>query len=249
MSADPGTDTVVHASGVVMRFGGVTAVDGASMRLRRGELRCLIGPNGAGKSTFFKCLSGQLVPTEGDILLQGDPIAGLPVHGVARLGVGIKTQVPSLMNGLSVRENIWLSARALRQRTRAEVETRVDELVEQLGLGHHLHRPAGLLAHGQRQIVELGAVLARDPWLVLLDEPAGGLTSDEVHRMAQLVRELTARATVVVVEHDMNFVRDIAQTVTAFHRGRVLAEGSADAVLSDERVRDVYLGRAAKETA
>lgn len=242
-------DTVVHASGVVMRFGGVTAVDGASMRLRRGELRCLIGPNGAGKSTFFKCLSGQLVPTEGEILLQGDPVAGLSIHAVARMGVGVKTQVPSLMNALSVRENLWLSARSLRARTRAEVESRVDELAEQLGLTSQLQRDAGALAHGQRQIVELGVVLARNPWLVLLDEPAGGLTSDEVHRMASLVRALTAEATVVVVEHDMNFVRDIAETVTAFHRGRVLAEGSADAVLSDERVRDVYLGRAAKEMA
>lgn len=242
-------DTVVQASGVVMRFGGVTAVDGASMRLRQGELRCLIGPNGAGKSTFFKCLSGQLAPTEGEILLQGDPVGHSPLHAVARRGVGVKTQVPSLMNGLSVRENLWLSARSLRHRSRGEVESRVDELTERLGLAAQLRRQAGDLAHGQRQIVELGVVLARDPWLLLLDEPAGGLTRDEVHRMAALVRALTAKATVVVVEHDMNFVRDIAETVTAFHRGRVLAEGTADAVLSDERVREVYLGRAVKEPA
>jgi ABC-type uncharacterized transport system ATPase subunit len=242
-------DTVVHAHGVVMRFGGVTAVDGASMRLRRGELRCLIGPNGAGKSTFFKCLSGQLQPTEGEILLQGDPIAGLPLHAVARRGVGIKTQVPSLMNGLSVHENLWLSARSLSGRSPAQVAARVDELIDQLGLAALAQRPAGALAHGQRQITELGVVLARNPWLVLLDEPAGGLTHDEVERMAVLVRELTAQATVVVVEHDMNFVRAIAQTVTAFHRGRVLAEGSADAVLADERVRDVYLGRALEKRA
>jgi branched-chain amino acid transport system ATP-binding protein len=150
------------------------------------------------------------------------------------------------MNGLTVRENIWLSANSVRQRSRAEVEARVDQVVEQIGLGRFLQRSAGALAHGQRQLVELGVVLARDPWLVLLDEPAGGLTSDEVHRMASLVRALTAQATVVVVEHDMNFVRDIAETVTAFHRGRILAEGTADAVLSDENVRDVYLGRTAR---
>jgi ABC-type uncharacterized transport system ATPase subunit len=239
-------EVVVRASGVIMKFGGVTAVDGASMCLRRGELRCLIGPNGAGKSTFFKCLSGQLMPTEGEILLQGESIAGMNLHSVARLGVGVKTQVPSLMNGLTVRENIWLSANSVRQRSRAEVEARVDQVVEQIGLGRFLQRSAGALAHGQRQLVELGVVLARDPWLVLLDEPAGGLTSDEVHRMASLVRALTAQATVVVVEHDMNFVRDIAETVTAFHRGRILAEGTADAVLSDENVRDVYLGRTAR---
>ena len=104
-------ETVVEASGVVMRFGGVTAVDGVSMKLRRNELRCLIGPNGAGKSTFFKCLSGQLTPTEGDIALNGQPTAGRAIHEIARLGVAVKTQVPSLMNGLTVHENLWLAAR------------------------------------------------------------------------------------------------------------------------------------------
>ena len=236
-------ETVVEASGVVMRFGGVTAVDGVSMKLRRNELRCLIGPNGAGKSTFFKCLSGQLTPTEGDIALNGQPTAGRAIHEIARLGVAVKTQVPSLMNGLTVHENLWLAARSISTRTRAEVLGKVAALIDELGLGPHAWHTADSLAHGQRQIVELGVVLASDPWLVLLDEPAGGLTRDEVSRMAKLVTELTARATVVVVEHDMNFVRAIAQTVTAFHRGRVLAEGTADEVLTDQRVRDVYLGK------
>jgi branched-chain amino acid transport system ATP-binding protein len=236
-------DTVVEANGVVMRFGGVTAVNGASMRLRRNELRCLIGPNGAGKSTFFKCLSGQLVPTEGEIILNGEPTGGRMVHEIARHGVAIKTQVPSLMNGLTVHENLWLAARAIPERTRSQVLARADALVDQLGLGLHVRTAAGSLAHGQRQIVELGVVLATDPWLVLLDEPAGGLTRDEVDKMVELVTALTARATVVVVEHDMHFVRAIAQTVTAFHRGKVLAEGTAAVVLADERVRDVYLGK------
>lgn len=236
-------DTVVQALGVTMRFGGVTAVDGASMRLARHELRCLIGPNGAGKSTFFKCLTGQLRATEGEILLQGEPTAGLAVHEIALRGVAVKTQVPNLMNGLTVHENLWLAARAKAARSRGEVVARVDGLLVELGLQPQAARRVGELAHGLRQIVELGVVLATDPWLVLLDEPAGGLTRAEVERMAGLVRALTARATVVVVEHDMNFVRSIAHTVTAFHRGRVLAEGTADAVLSDERVRDVYLGK------
>ena len=235
--------TVAHARGVAMHFGGVKAVDGASMRLVKGELRCLIGPNGAGKSTFFKCLSGQLRPTEGEILLQGHPVAGHSVHEIARLGVGIKTQVPSLMNGLTVHENLWLSARARRDRSSADVEAQVDVLLSRLRLLPNAYRRVDQLAHGQRQIVELGVVLARDPWLILLDEPAGGLTGAEVDRMAELVRALTHTATVVVVEHDMRFVHAIAQTVTAFHRGRVLAEGSADDVLSDARVREVYLGR------
>jgi len=236
-------DTVLEANAVAMRFGGVNAVDGVSIKLVRNELRCLIGPNGAGKSTFFKCLSGQLVPTEGEIFLNGTATTGWSVHEVARLGVSIKTQVPSLMNALTVHENIWLAARAVRSRSRAEVGDVVTDLLDQLGITGHAWTPAGALAHGQRQIVELGVVLASDPWLVLLDEPAGGLTGDEVDRMATLVIALAERATVVVVEHDMHFVQAIAQTVTAFHRGRVLAQGLASDVLADERVRDVYLGK------
>ena len=236
-------DTVLEAHGVVMRFGGVTALDGASMKLKRNELRCLIGPNGAGKSTFFKCLSGQLLPTEGEIMLNGEPIVGRKVHEIARLGVAVKTQVPSLMNGLGVYENLWLAALAVPHLSRAEISRRVDQLLHDLGLTQCAYRLAGMLAHGQRQIVELGVVLATNPWLVLLDEPAGGLTRDEVDRMASIVKNLAKRATVVVVEHDMNFVRAIAETVTAFHRGRILIQGSAEAVLSDARVRDVYLGK------
>lgn len=236
-------ETVVQASAVAMRFGGVNAVDGVSITLARNELRCLIGPNGAGKSTFFKCLSGQLVPTEGEIVLNGVATTGWNVHEIARLGVSTKTQVPSLMHALTVHENLWLAARALRTRTRAEVDDVVIDLLERLGIAGHAWKPAGALAHGQRQIVELGVVLACDPWLVLLDEPAGGLTGEEVDRMAMLVTELATRATVVVVEHDMRFVQAIAQTVTVFHRGRVLAQGLAAEVLADERVRDVYLGK------
>lgn len=236
-------ETVVEATGVAMRFGGVNAVDGVSMRLARNELRCLIGPNGAGKSTFFKCLSGQYRPTEGDIQLAGESIVGLEKHEIAQRGVGVKTQVPSLMNALTVHENLWLAARSVRSRTAASVKARVGELIDALDLGQVVHRPAGLLAHGQRQVVELGVVLAPDPWLVLLDEPAGGLTRGEVDRMAELVTELAARATVVVVEHDMNFVRRIAHAVTVFHQGRILTEGPAAQVLADESVRDVYLGK------
>ncbi len=236
-------DIAVEAIAVAMRFGGVNAVDGVSMRLQRNELRCLIGPNGAGKSTFFKCLSGQYVPTEGDILLNGESVVGFQKHEIARRGLGVKTQVPSLMNSLTVYENIWLAAKALAGRNTADVGTRVSELIDLLGLGAMIKTPTGLLAHGQRQIVELGVVLAPNPWLVLLDEPAGGLTHAEVDHMAELVVGLSSQATVVVVEHDMRFVRSIAQSVTVFHQGKILVEGSVEQVLSDERVRDVYLGK------
>lgn len=236
-------ETVVEAVGVSMRFGGVSAVDGVSLRLARNELRCLVGPNGAGKSTFFKCLSGVYVPTEGEILLAGESVVGQHKHEIARRGVAVKTQVPSLMNALTVHENVWLAARAVRHRSRADVAAQVASVIDRLGLGAIAARDVGMLAHGQRQLVELGVVLAPDPWLILLDEPAGGLTRDEVDRMALLVTELARSATVVVVEHDMNFVRAIAHTVTVFNRGRILTEGPAEQVLADERVLDVYLGR------
>lgn len=234
-------DTVLQTRALTMRFGGVVAVDGVDFNLRRHELRCLIGPNGAGKSTFFRCLSGQYAPSSGDVWLAGRRINGCPVHAIARQGVGIKTQLPQLMNGLSVFENLWLAARVCHGRSASN--DKADAMLRQLRLESLAHRRADELAHGQRQMVELGVVLVAEPWLVLLDEPAGGLTPHEVERMADAVRTANRVATVVVVEHDMRFIRSIARSVTVFHQGRVLAEGAADAVLADPRVRDVYLGK------
>jgi ABC-type uncharacterized transport system ATPase subunit len=234
-------DVVLQTRALTMRFGGVVAVGGVDFSLRRKELRCLIGPNGAGKSTFFRCLSGQFTPTSGQVWLRGEQVTGLSMHAIARRGVGIKTQVPQLMNGLSVQENLWLAAR--RFHPAAQAHERAQAMLARLELTDIAHRNTGELAHGQRQMTELGIVLVADPWLVLLDEPAGGLTQPEVQRMARAVREANQTATVVVVEHDMRFIRAIASSVTVFHQGQILAEGQADAVLADERVKNVYLGK------
>lgn len=234
-------DTVLQTQGLCMRFGGVVAVDGVDFTLRRRELRCLIGPNGAGKSTFFRCISGQYAPSAGDVWLDGQRVTGQPVHAIARAGVGIKTQVPQLMGGLTVHENLWLAAKFFHPAGVAS--DKADAMLRQLQLEGIARQPTGLLAHGQRQLVELGVVLVAEPWLVLLDEPAGGLAQHEVERMAQAVRMANRSATVVVVEHDMRFIRSIAESVTVFHQGRILVEGQADAVLADQRVRDVYLGK------
>jgi len=222
-------------------FGGVRVVDGVDFALAEGELRCLIGPNGAGKSTFFKLLTGQYQPTRGKVLVRGKNIAGLHSHQIARLGIGIKTQVPSVFNGLTVRENIWLSAS--RGARSDSVERTVDEILELVQVGSLRDRIVGELAHGQRQWVELGLVLATSPELMLLDEPAAGMSDEEVERTATLIRSINERCALIVVEHDMEFVGMIAARVTVFNRGRVLMEGSCDEVLRDERVRDVYLGR------
>ena len=231
----------VESEGLTVRFGGVTALNRVNVSVANRELRCLIGPNGAGKSTFFKCLTGQLKPSEGSVRIGGEDTTGWNPHEIARLGVGIKTQVPSVMNGLSARENIWLAAKRV-SAAKAANHT-VGEVLERLGLGSIAATEVAKLAHGQRQLVELGIVLAGKPWLILLDEPAAGLTGEEVGRMAEVIREMNRDASLIIVEHDMHFIRSIAKIVTVFHQGRVLIEAPVDEVLSDPRVRDVYLGK------
>ncbi|GGC87124.1 ATP-binding cassette domain-containing protein [Chelatococcus reniformis] len=234
---------ILEARGLTMRFGGVTAVDGVDLKVRPGELRCLIGPNGAGKSTFFKMLSGQLRPSAGDVVFKGISLVGLPASRIARLGIGIKTQVPSVFNGLTVAAGVTLAAR--RSLPPMLARARTDETLARIGIGRLRDRLVGELAHGQRQLVELAMVLAPQPDLVLLDEPAAGMTADEVSRLADLVVELTRSSAVIIVEHDMQFIRRIARDVTVFNCGRVLAEGPAGQVLADQRVKDVYLGKEA----
>ncbi|MEM7254636.1 MAG: ATP-binding cassette domain-containing protein [Pseudomonadota bacterium] len=231
----------VETRGLTMRFGGVTALNNVDFILRARELRCIIGPNGAGKSTFFKCLSGQLRPSAGRIYIGGEETQGRPPHAIARLGVGIKTQVPSVMNGLSVHENLWLAARRGHGGRRAAHI--VDNILGRLDLGAESKATVDTLAHGRRQLVELGIVLAGDPWLILLDEPAAGLTADEIDRMIDILRDINREAALIIVEHDMHFVRRIAERVTVFHQGDVLIDADVDAVMSDQAVRDVYLGR------
>ncbi len=233
-------DVVLETRNLSRHFGGVIAVDRVDFALRDHELRCLIGPNGAGKSTFFKCLTGQLAPTEGDVLIRDVRIGGHEPHQIARLGVGIKTQTPNVFDGLSVEETIWLGARRRPKAPPAQALT--GQTIERLQLGDIKSDLVGRLAHGQRQWVELGMVIAAEPWLVLLDEPVAGMTRNEVARTAALIKEINRSASMIVVEHDMQFVRMIANRVTVFHEGRILIEDSMDAVSRDPRVREVYLG-------
>ena len=226
-----------------MYFGGVKAVNNVNFTLAEGELRCLIGPNGAGKSTFFKMLTGQLEPSHGQVLFRGHDISRAHAHQIARLGIGIKTQVPSVFDGLSVRENIWLAASRLWTGERGR--RLVDEMLERIGLTHAADRMVGQLAHGQRQWVELGLVLSTDPELILLDEPAAGMTHEEVQKTAELVREINRTKALIVVEHDMQFIRMIAKQVTVFNRGSILVEDAVENILRNPLVRDIYLGKQA----
>jgi branched-chain amino acid transport system ATP-binding protein len=224
------------------RFGGVRAVAGVDFTLHEGELRCLIGPNGAGKSTFFRLLTGQMKPTAGSLMICGQDATRARANEIAALGVGIKNQIPDVMNGLSVSENLWLAAN---QRFRgAQARYAVEKVAERLFLTGILNRLVGELAHGQRQWVEIAMVIVGEPKIVLLDEPAAGMSDEETARTAELIREINKDTTIIVVEHDMPFIRQIAQTVTVFHQGRILLEGLFDAVVADPTVREVYLGRA-----
>ncbi len=234
---------LLETKALTMKFGGVVANDRVDFRLEEMELRCIIGPNGAGKSTFFKMLTGQVKPTQGSVTFRETNITGASSHAIARLGVGIKTQVPSVFDGLSVLENIWLSAS--RKNTAKRAKRIVDEVVARVGIEAIGHRQVGQLAHGQRQWVEIGIVLAGEPSLILLDEPAAGMTHEEVLRTAALIREINRSQALIVVEHDMQFIRMIATTVTVFHQGKILMEDKMDRVVSNPVVRDVYLGKKA----
>ena len=239
--ADSAAPPLLRTESLSMHFGGVKAVESVTFTLGEGELRCLIGPNGAGKSTFFRCLTKIYRPNAGKIYFRGQDVTSIATHEMARLGVGIKTQVPSVFDGLTVHENLMLAASA-RHRGR-EVGRTVDEVVERLSLQAVLAAQLDRLSHGQRQWIELAIVITSKPSLILLDEPTAGMTHAEVEHTADLIRELNKSAALIVVEHDMQFIRSIATHVTVFHEGRIFLEESAEKVLHDERVGEIYLGK------
>ena len=234
---------ILETRGLTMQFGGVTAVDKVDFYLKDGELRCLLGPNGAGKSTFFKCLTGQLTPTAGSVTFKGQEMTGWNTHDIVNLGIGIKTQVPNVFDGISVYENVRLSSR--RKHMAGKAKELAERTLERCGITHLAKREVGYLSHGQRQLVELAMVLAAEPALILLDEPAAGMTGEERDRLARLVLESARSAAVIVVEHDMVFIRQIAKFVTVFNRGAIFREAMIDEIMADREVQEIYLGKQA----
>lgn len=232
---------LIETRNLNVHFGGVHAIRDVNFTLAEGELRCVIGPNGAGKSTFFKMLTGQVKPTLGQILFRGQDISNMQPHEPGRLGIGIKTQVPSLFNGLSVWENVWLSARRINSSVQADRIT--GETLERVGMTAYRDTITGLLAHGMRQWVEIGVVIAADPPLILLDEPAAGMSDAEVARTAELILKINRQHALVVVEHDMGFIRMIAKKVTVLHQGAVIMEDTPDRIMSDPMIQQIYLGK------
>jgi ABC-type uncharacterized transport system ATPase subunit/ABC-type branched-subunit amino acid transport system permease subunit len=232
----------LHAEGLGKSFGGVRALDGVSADFPGRGLRCLIGPNGAGKSTFFNLLSGRYRPSAGEVVLGGRRITSWRPDRRARAGLGIKLQVPSLYYELSTAENMWLAAYA-RTRSARRADERAAEMLGWLGLSDRAAEPASVLSHGQQQWLEIGMVVATEPKVILLDEPTAGMSSEETQRTARLVTALAEQAAVIVVEHDMDFVRELDAPVMMFHEGSLFAHGSISELREDERILDIYLGR------
>jgi len=235
------TPALLEATDLSMSFGGVTAVRGVSMTVQAGDLRCIIGPNGAGKSTVFNMLAGTLRPTTGEILFQGRSVVGRAVHEFARLGIARKFQVPSLFASLSVRENLDVAAhRGPQGRERDE---QIERMLALLDLADRTDARAGELAHGQKQWLEIGMALMTQPRLLLLDEPTAGMGPEETQRTARLLLDLRDQTTIVVIEHDMHFVRALSCPTLVMHQGKIVAEGRFEEIERSELVRDVYLGR------
>lgn len=246
-------NTVLETEDLTKTFGGLVAVDEVNFRVSEGELRCLIGTNGAGKTTLFNLLTGALEPTSGRIRFRGADITRLPPHEICRQGIGRKFQVPNVFREMSVADNMRVAARGkvplvdlIRRSHDEDFEERLPRLLKKIRLYDKRNAKAASLSHGQQQWLEIGMVLANGPQVLLLDEPTAGMTMSETQETVHLIREISTGMTTIVIEHDIAFVRELAERVTVMHRGRILAEGCIDEVECDETVRDVYLGREAE---
>ncbi|HFZ8993510.1 TPA: urea ABC transporter ATP-binding protein UrtD [Citrobacter freundii] len=245
------TDPVLQLEGINVSFDGFQALTDLTLSIGVGELRCVIGPNGAGKTTLMDVITGKTRPQSGRAIYdQSVDLTTLSPVAIARQGIGRKFQKPTVFEALTVAENLELALKtdksvlaSLKARLSGEQRDRIDETLSLLRLGAERTRWAGLLSHGQKQFLEIGMLLVQEPHLLLLDEPAAGMTDAETEYTAGLFRTLAGKHSLMVVEHDMGFVETIADHVTVLHQGRVLAEGSLRDVQTNEQVIEVYLGR------
>jgi len=244
--------TLLEVSGVSVTFDGFRAINNLSIAIAEPELRAVIGPNGAGKTTFMDIVTGKTRPDAGRVIWGEKSVSllGMSESAIARVGIGRKFQKPTVFEEQTVRENLAMALKdsrgpldVLLSRPSLEAEARVVDLAEEIGLAADLPRHAGELSHGQKQWLEIGMLLAQDPRLLLVDEPAAGMTPAEREHTTDLLKRAARTRAVVVIEHDMEFVRRLGCKVTVLHEGSVLAEGSIDHVTQNREVIDVYLGR------
>ncbi len=250
-AADPAPDVLLYLNGVTVSFDGFKALNDLSLVVEEGELRTIIGPNGAGKTTMMDVVTGKTRPDSGEVFFRGShDLTSLDEAAIANLGIGRKFQRPTVFENLTVYENLELALadtrgiwRALFDRDTGARRDKIAATLSRIGLPAQSASVAGALSHGQKQWLEIGMLLIHDRQLLLLDEPVAGLTDRETEETAALILDLARDRTIVVVEHDMAFVRSLGARVTVLHEGSVLAEGSIDHVQNHPRVIEVYLGR------
>ena len=243
---------LIRTEGLTKSFGALTAVNGVTLEVEEGSLHSVIGPNGAGKTTFFNLLTGQLAPTSGRIVFDGRDIAGTPPHAVAHLGIARSFQRTSIVPTLSILDNVWLAAFARHDSWRGLAWRRADRYpaltdkalaaLKDVGLDAKATRPAREISHGEQRQLELAIALAASPRLLLLDEPAAGLSPDETQKMVTLVRQLKGRYTIVLIEHKIDVVMSMSDRISVMHFGSVIAEGPPREIQRNAEVRRAYLG-------
>ena len=245
------SNTILYLDGVSVAFDGFRAINNLSLTLDKGEMRAIIGPNGAGKTTMMDIITGKTRPDSGEVFFDGEhDLTKLDGTDIANLGIGRKFQKPTVFEMHTVEDNVALSLKgkrgvfaALFDIRTGEEQDRIDEILKVIRLDARRSDKAANLSHGQKQWLEIGMLLAQSPKLLLVDEPVAGMTDAETEETGRLLKEIAQNHSVIVVEHDMHFVRELGVKVTCLHEGSVLAEGTLDHVSSDQRVIEVYLGR------
>lgn len=235
------TDDILRTEDLTKTFEGIVATDHLDYRMERGEVQCIIGPNGAGKTTFFNLITGMIQPDGGAVFFDGENVTDQPIHQIARRGMVRKYQTPSVYDDLSIRRNINI---AFGENGPADREDQMDEILDIVRLTGAKEQNAGSLDHGSKQWLEIGMVLANNPKLVLLDEPTAGMTAGETSQTVELIKEMNEEedVSIIVIEHDIDFVRQLSSQVTVLHRGSVLAQGTIEDIEQNEEVQDIYLG-------
>jgi branched-chain amino acid transport system ATP-binding protein len=240
---------VLRTEGLTIRFGGLVALKNINFELRKGEIRAIIGPNGAGKSTFFNCVTGVLRPTSGRILLNGADITGLPPNLISRAGIARSYQITNILPNATTLENVRIAAQSRRHswsmlrnyRSFGDIIEKAERVLASVGLAAKADELASNLSHGEQRNLEIGIALATDPQLLCLDEPTAGMSASETHDTIQLVREIAKDLTILIVEHDMPLVMGLADRITVFHYGEILADGPPNEIQDNPRVLEVYL--------
>ena len=245
------SEAVLRTENLTKRFGGLTAIDNLSISLSPGRIHAIIGPNGAGKTTFFNLVTGLLSPSSGRIFFRGRDITGCRPYVISRMGIKRTLQVKSVFPDLNVADNLWITRQARNRflnpfRAAAsdrETGMRVEQTLEQIGLSALAERPAGTLSYGDVAMLEIGMALISEPSLLLLDEPTCGMSPAETSRAVAKIRDLARSIDIVIIEHDMDVVFGLADDITVFAQGAILASGNPAVIADDERVREAYLGR------